>query len=259
MKEEENIFELNKAFCYAGGEIGVVLVHGFTGSPFDLKPMGEFLSQRGLTVSGVRLQGHGTRHQALRLTNRFDWYYSLKRVIDELRPKVKKIFLVGFSMGGNLTLLFTKLEKGIDGLVLINTPIYTKPGRLMFWFIPFIKNFKKYTTKKWAKDIKDYFEKGSQGSYTRIPLDSAWQYYKLVQETKEILPDIDLPVYIFQSMNDSVINPRSADYLYRKIKSPDKKIEYINTDQHKIISYFPRQEEIFAKIEHFIREKSSLI
>jgi carboxylesterase len=259
MKEEENIFEINKPFFYPGGDIGVVLVHGFTGGPFDLKPLGEFLAKKGFTVSGVRLQGHGVHYQALKLTNRFDWYYSLKRAIDEIRPKVKKIFIIGFSMGGNLALLFTKLEKGIDGLVLINTPVYTKPGRLVFWFIPLIKNFKKFTTKKWAADIKDYFEKGNQGTYNRVPLDSAWQYYKLVQDAKEILSEINLPVQIFQSKNDSVINARSADFLFRKIKSPDKKIEYINTDQHKIISHFSGQEDIFAKIHCFIREKSSLI
>ena len=217
------------------------------------------MADKGFTVAGVRLSGHEVYHEVPEKINRFDWYYSFKMAADELRQKVKKIFIVGFSMGGNLALLFTKIERGVDGLILINTPIYTKPGRLIFWFIPLIKNFKKFTTKKRTQDIRDYFENGSKGSYTRIPLDSAWQFYKLVQETKEILPEINLPVYIFQSTNDTDINSWSADYLYRKIKSPDKKIEYINTDQHIIISNFPGQEEIFFKIHRFIRERAALI
>ncbi|MFH1366604.1 MAG: alpha/beta fold hydrolase [Patescibacteria group bacterium] len=259
MIEENNFLEITKPFHFEGNEVGIILVHGFTGSPHDLRPLGEYLADKGFTVAGVRLSGHGVHHEVLKKTNRFDWYYSLKMVADDLRKKVKKIYIVGFSMGGNLSLLFTKLEGGVSGLVLINTPIFTKPGRLIFWFIPLIKNFKKFTTKKWAKNMDNYFEKMDQGTYLRIPLDSAWQYYKLVQETKEILPEIEIPVYIIQSTKDKVINFQSADYLFRRIKSQDKKIEYVETDEHKIIANFPGQESIFNKVNIYIKEKAGWI
>lgn len=259
VNEENNFLEITKPFYFQGNEVGIILVHGFTGSPHDLRPLGEYLAHQGFTVSGVRLYGHGVHHEVLKTTNRFDWYYSLKMAADDLRQKVKKIFIVGFSMGGNLSLLFTKLEGSVSGLVLINTPIFTKPGRLIFWIIPLIKNFKKFTTKKWVKNMDNYFEKMDQGTYLRIPLDSAWQYYKLVQETKEILPEIEIPVYIIQSSRDKVINFQSAGYLFRKIKSKDKKIEYIKTDEHKIIAHYPDQEDIFKNIHQYIKEKAGQI
>lgn len=257
MNPTDNIFDLTKPYFFKRGPIGVMLVHGFTSSPNDLRILGEYLAERNLSVYGVRLQGHGVHHEVLKKTSRFDWFYSLKRAADILKKEVKKVFLVGFSMGGNLSLLFSELEEGVKGLILVNTPIYTKEKRYIFWFIPLIKRFKKFKTKEWVKNMDHYFEMRDHGSYFRTPLGSAWQFYKLVQDSKKVLPHIFIPVYIIQSTKDERINPESADFLIRKIGSQDKRIDYIETDKHQIFANFSKKEEIFEKIYNFIKEKSN--
>lgn len=256
MVDENTIFDLTKPYFFKKGPVGVVLVHGFTSSPNDMRALGEYLAVNNFTVYGLRLAGHGVSHHALRKTNRYDWFYSLKMAVEEMRPQVKKIFLIGFSMGGNLSLLFSELERGVDGLILINTPIFTKQKRWLFWLIPLIKRFKKFSTKEWVKNMDHYFEKRDSGSYFRIPLESAWQFYKLVQETKSILPSINLPVYIIQSTHDETIDPQSANYLFLKLHTADKRIEFIPTEKHNILANYSHYQDIYTKICHYLCEKS---
>lgn len=248
----------NQNYYFPGSKTGVVLVHGFTGSPAQTRELGEFFANQGLTVCGVRLVGHGVHHEILKKTNRFDWYYSLKTAVEKIREQVDEVFLIGFSMGGNLSLLFNELAGGVKGLILVNTPIYTRPSRLTFWFIPLIKRFKKYKTKEWAKEMDNYFFEKSAGSYPRIPLESAWQFYKLVQETKEVVPKVNIPVYVIQSARDEVINAQSAEFLKNKLKNL-KHFDLIDTEIHGLLTEYPERERIFEKIYNFIRENSGLI
>ncbi|MDZ7798336.1 MAG: alpha/beta fold hydrolase [Patescibacteria group bacterium] len=259
MKQENNNFlENSKPFYFSGNKVGVILIHGFTGSPADLRVFGRYLAKQGYTVKGIRLTGHGIHHTVLKKTNRYDWYYSLKRSINEIRDQVEEIFLVGFSMGGDLSILYNEMEKGVKGMVLINTPIYTKPSRLTFWFIPLIKRFKKFKIKGWAKKTDNYFEKRCACSYTKIPLDSAWQFYKLVQESKAVAEKIKIPVYLIQSRHDQAINAESVNFLDKKIKTVYKK-DIINTHLHGLLSEYEKRENIYSNINDFIKKSSKIV
>lgn len=259
MKYQPNILELTKPFYIKKGRIGVLLVHGFTSSPNDMRSLGEYLAERNLTVHGVRIQGHGVSHHILKKTNRYDWFYSVRRGADLLKKDTDKIFVIGFSMGGCLNLMLAEEDPSIRGMVLINTPIYTKQSRVIFWFIPLIKHFKKFSTKEWVKQMDNYFEKRDSGSYYRIPLDSAWQFYKLIQDTKNIMKDVLAPVYLIQSERDETINPDSVNYIEKNIGSEEKKKEIIDTHVHNILMNFPEKERIFENIYAFIKEKSENI
>ena len=224
-----------------------------------MRKLGDYLAERNLTVHGVRIQGHGVSHHVLKKTNRYDWFYSVKKGADLLRRETDQIFIIGFSMGGCLGLLLAEEDPSLRGLIMINTPVYTKQNRLIFWFIPLIKRFKKFSTKTWVKQMDNYFEKRDSGAYYRTPLESAWQFYKLIQDTKTIMKNVVTPAYFIQSERDETINPDSVDYIERNIGSKDKKKEIIDTHVHNILMNFPEKEKIFEKIYLFIKERSGHI
>ena len=107
-----------------GGSIGVVLSHGFTGSPQGLRPWAEHLAAAGCTVRLPRLPGHGTSWQEMNATRWTDWYAEIERAYDELATRCEHVFAGGLSMGGTLVTRLAE-EKGnaIGGLVLVN-PAY---------------------------------------------------------------------------------------------------------------------------------------
>ena len=83
---------------------GVLLLHGFTGSPASMRPWGELLAQRSWTVRVPRLPGHGTRWQDMNITRWEDWYSEADRNLRELTSRCDRVFVAGLSMGGALTL-----------------------------------------------------------------------------------------------------------------------------------------------------------
>src|SRR6202050_4615475 len=120
-----------EAFSHAGGRAGVLLCHGFTGSPQSLRPWAEYLAKAGLTVNLPRLPGHGTTWQEMNRTRWEDWYAEVDRALDELRADTDEIFVMGLSMGGCLALRLPELHGAAgSGLVLVN-PSLTGDTRLL--------------------------------------------------------------------------------------------------------------------------------
>ncbi|NLA05166.1 MAG: alpha/beta fold hydrolase, partial [Firmicutes bacterium] len=91
-------------FAFPGGEVGCLLVHGFTGNPSSMRPMGEYLAAQGFTVVGPRLKGHGTRVDDM-LDNRYqEWIASAEAGLEEIRKQCVTVFVAGLSMGATLSL-----------------------------------------------------------------------------------------------------------------------------------------------------------
>src|SRR6202034_3106811 len=91
-------------FEHDGGRVGVLLCHGFTGSPQSLRPWAQFLAEAGLTVSVPLLPGHGTSWQEMNRTTSDDWLATAGQALAELRAQCDEVFLMGLSMGGCLAL-----------------------------------------------------------------------------------------------------------------------------------------------------------
>ena len=116
-----------------GGSTGVLLIHGFTGSPKSMTPWGQRMAAEGHTVRVPRLPGHGTRWQDMNLTRWEDWYAESERSYDELRKSCDSVFVCGLSMGGSLTLRLAQ-EHGdaIRGIILVNPAVHSeRPDRFL--------------------------------------------------------------------------------------------------------------------------------
>src|SRR6516225_11921306 len=176
-------------FFHSGGSTGVLLCHGFTGSPASLRPWADHLAAAGLTVSLPRLPGHGTTWQDMAHTRWEDWYAEVDRAYEELRGQSSEIFLMGLSMGACLALRMAELRgDGVAGLVLVN---------------PSLKGI--------GSDIKK--EGVSELSYDRVPVRAAATLPQLWKVTQQQLGEVTQPVLVFLSTTDHVVGPASRKVL----------------------------------------------
>jgi carboxylesterase len=108
-------------------ERGALLVHGFTGSPFEMRLLGEHLAARGFAVEGPLLPGHRASTAALAATGWRDWIGEVERAFDRLRARVSKpggVAVCGLSLGGLLTLELTRRRADqIHAVALLSTAL----------------------------------------------------------------------------------------------------------------------------------------
>src|SRR5215469_15884993 len=105
-------------FSADGGPVGVLVCHGFTGSPQTVRPWAEHLAAAGLTVRAPLLPGHGTTWQDLATTGWTDWYGAAERVFDELSGSCRRVFVAGLSMGACLALRLAQTRReAVSGVV----------------------------------------------------------------------------------------------------------------------------------------------
>ncbi|MFI6941063.1 alpha/beta hydrolase [Streptomyces sp. NPDC050418] len=204
-------------YRHEGGEIGVLLCHGFTGSPQSLRPWAEYLAARGLTVSLPLLPGHGTRWQDLALTGWQDWYAEVDRELRALSERCERVFVFGLSMGGALTLsLAAKHGEAISGIVLVNPLNKVRdPGAFA---LPVARHFVR-STKGIASDIAK--EGSEETGYDRVPLHAAHSLRRFAQLVDAELPQVTQPLLLLHSPQDHVVSPADSARILGRVSSSD--------------------------------------
>ncbi|MEV7520851.1 alpha/beta fold hydrolase [Streptomyces sp. NPDC091371] len=204
-------------FRHEGGEVGVLLCHGFTGSPQSLRPWAEYLAGKGLTVSLPLLPGHGTRWQDMQLTGWQDWYAEVDRALRELLDRCERVFVFGLSMGGALTLrLAAKHGDAISGIVLVNPA--NKVHDPLAVTLPVAKHFIR-STPGIASDIA---KPGSdEVGYDRVPTRAAHSLRKFLQLVDAELPQVTQPLLLLHSPQDHVVPPADSARVLARVSSTD--------------------------------------
>ena len=235
-------------FYRDGGPVGVLLCHGFTGSPQSLRPWAEYLAGAGLTVSLPRLPGHGTTWQQMAHTRWEDWYAEIDRAFDELRAHADEIFVMGLSMGGCLALRLAELRgPAVSGLVIVN-PSVTADTRL-FVLAPVLK-FVLPSLKGITSDIKK--DHVSEVGYERIPVKAAATLPGLWRSTQARLSDVTQPVLVYRSAVDHVVGPASLRVLREAL--PARQLEVRECpDSYHVATLDNDAQAIFAGSLEFIR------
>lgn len=204
-------------YRHEGGEVGVLLCHGFTGSPQSLRPWAEYLAERGLTVSLPLLPGHGTRWQDMAITTWQDWYAEVERELYALRERCDQVFVFGLSMGGALTLrLAAKHGEAISGLVLVNPA--NKVHGLSQYALPVARHLVR-TTKGLTSDIAK--EGVEEVGYDRVPLHSAHSLRRFFRLVDAELPQVTQPLVILHSPQDHVVPPADSARILGRVSSTD--------------------------------------
>ncbi|MDQ1708803.1 MAG: carboxylesterase [Frankiaceae bacterium] len=238
-----------EAFSFEGGAVGVLLVHGFTGSPASLRPWGEYLAAEGLTVVCPRLPGHGTRWQDMDRTTWQDWYGEVERAFEDLRRRTEHVFVMGLSMGGTLTLRLAEQHTDeIAGLVLVNPSILTE-NKIMP-ALPVVKLVLR-SVKSIANDIRK--EGADEIAYPRTPLRALSSLVRLWRLTLADLGKVTMPVLYFRSAEDHVVEASNHHTIQSKLGSTDV-TEVVLHESYHVATLDHDAPAIFAGSADFVRQ-----
>ncbi len=237
-----SINELAKPFYYPGGERGCLLIHGFTGSPSEMKDLGLHLSSYGLTVRGVLLKGHGICPEVMAKTDWKQWYQSVQIELQKLKEECPVVYVVGLSMGGLLA-LYTAAHHEISGVVSMNAPIFLQNTRIKQ--VPFLRFIKRYEKMEKTYDGSDHF------CYDRVPLTCVSSLLKFIKVTQKDLTNINVPASILQSKIDPTVVPESGQYIYEHISSAQKELVWLESNDH-LVTKSSIKEEVFEHVAQFV-------
>lgn len=234
-------------YSHDGGDIGVLVCHGYSGSPQAMRPWAEHLAAHGYTVRLPRLPGHGTTWQELNKTRWQDWYGELDTAFGELRGRCGVVFVVGLSMGA---LLATKVaqEHGpeVRGLVLVN-PIYAHPNPLLR-VLPLLRHVVP-SLPGIAGDIKK--PGATELAYDRNPLHSMHSQTQLWSIVAKDLPQVTAPVLLIRSTDDHVVPASSSEFFLKRVGSPDV-TEIVLEDSYHVATIDNEAQLIFDASVSFI-------
>ena len=217
---------------------GVILVHGYMAAPEEMRLLAEKLYKAGYSVYCVRLKGHGTTPEDLAERTWQEWNESVNRGYVIMKNSVSSFVAAGFSTGAGLVLL-QAIQKGekFKGFISISAPLKLQDIRTsLTGAVTFYNNIlKKFKIDKGRMEFIPNVPENPDINYSRNPINGTNELGKLMKFVESDLEKIKIPALIIQADKDPVVNPKSADIIYSKIKSQDKKLVKIESGRHGII------------------------
>lgn len=244
----------------------VLLFHGLTGSPFELKKYGQFLYNNGYDVFAECLPGHGEKFDEIYTVKYQDWLEFAYLEFEKLESKYEKVFVSGLCLGAVLALAVgIKYGNRVSGIVSLSTTLYLDGWRLPWYkcFIPLalctiLKFYYNYPecephgikNIKTRNAVKKLLLKGDVGM-DNFPMIGFSELLKLSAFVRKELSKVISPILIIHSKEDDLTSVKSAEVVYKNISSKDK--EYIVLyDSYHMVLYDNEKEFVFNKVLEFL-------
>ncbi len=220
-------------FLLESGAVGVLLIHGLSGSPDEMRPLGEHLHQRGHTVHGVLVAGHGACRETLRASTWTDWYASAEAGLDVLQQRCEQVVVVGFSMGGMLATRLSVRRKRIAGLVTMAPALWLR--------MPAIK-----LSGLLRHVMRDVPQLG-------VPTAAVHELSRLQQLVRRDLVHVDAPLLVFHGRRDRLVSARGAAQQVREARSTAKELVWLERSGHQVPKDLD-QAAVFERTAAFISQ-----
>lgn len=235
------------------GDIGVLLIHGFTGSPMEMQDLADYLTAEGFSVYNVRMAGHGSSYESLNHTTYQDWYESARYGYFVLKRNCRKVFVAGLSMGG-LNAAAVAWQNDVDGAVLMAPCIKIKnPAAVLSTYLKdIVRTLPKVAGNDWKEEREGMY-------YSRWPVAGIAQLYNYTRYMSRHAGEFDFPVLGYQAAGDLVVSAKASKEFFEKIPSTDK--TYVEFPVKKINNHVlvgdasVFREEMFEGIADWIRER----
>jgi esterase/lipase len=213
-----------------------LLIHGFTGGPFEVEPLADHLRSNGRICRIVELPGHHRDAGNIGSVHWQDWIHTCKFEAERMMKQHGTFDLAGFSMGGLLASYIANRFPVRRLILLSPAVIYFSPGRFV----------KELAARLVSNDWRHFHKIGS------TPLSATRQFTRLAARLRPELSRIQVPVFIAHGEQDAVIHPRSAAYVYRKVKG--SKQLYMSSKANHLICLHPDSIQLFNRIDDFLAE-----
>jgi carboxylesterase len=247
------IAEADQPFAADGGRVGVVISHGFTGTPFSLRPWAEHLAAAGLTVRLPLLPGHGVPWQETNRTRWPEWYAAVEQAFEEVAARCDVVFAGGLSMGGCLvTRLAEQHPERVAGLVLVNPAFGLR--RFDARLAPYVCRVVR-SRPSIGGDVK---KPGVvEAEVDRMPLVAFASVLKLWRRTVRDLHRVKAPVLMYRSRVDHVLDSLSGELLFAGARNTTVR-EVILENSYHVATLDYDAPQIFAGSLDFIRALAPL-
>jgi len=228
----------------------IILIHGFTATTIEVRPLSEFLASKGFSIIAPLLPGHDTSPIDLNKRTWSEWTNKVERITVDALRNYEHVFLGGESMGGIIACYVASFHPKLSGLLLYSPAIHVKKLGLMRVLRYFTKYISKPSMKLNDDEIDDVLPwKG----YKVNPTSAAVQLLKLQKNTKSRLHMISQPAIIFQGHLDRTIDPNGAEYLKSKMNSRYKNLIWLKQSGHCVLldqEYL----QVFLESDKFINQ-----
>jgi carboxylesterase len=235
-------------FKLGSGDRGVLLIHGFCGTPPEVRGLGEHLAANGFRVHGALLSGCGTTPEELAATSWTDWIASAQSQLDDLKRECRQVFLAGQSMGGTLSLLLAARNPDVVAVAtmaaLVNLGRWTELqlflGRyLIKWHYP-----DRSSVDLWDKEGAKLLR-----SYNRRAMKSHIDLVRLYREALREADQIRVPALILHGKRDGTVPHSNAELIAGAI-GPNASVRYFDRSGHGMTVDVDR-DEIFRLVTEF--------
>ena len=242
-------------FSHTGSSTGVLLCHGFTGSPYSLRPWAEYLAEAGLTVELPRLPGHGTTWQDMATTSGDDWYAAVEEALLDLARRCEEVFVMGLSMGGALSLRLAQEHPDlVTGVVVVN-PSLTVDDRRLLIIAPIRHMVARALPSTSGIGADVALTQDGEGGYDRVPTAAAATLPKLWREVQGGMSGLRMPILAYRSTQDHVVGPQSLRILARRAVNTRLTVHLLHDSYH-VATLDHDAATIFEGSLAFVREHS---
>jgi carboxylesterase len=208
-------------FSAAGGPIGVVVLHGFTGSPQSMRPLAQSLARAGFSVELPLLPGHGTSVEDMVPTRWSDWSSVAEATYNELAGRSDRVFVAGLSMGGSLAIWLAERHPDIAGIVVVN-PLVDPPASSFRDMLSGMVEEGGVSAPAIGSDIA--MQSVAESAYGASPLEPMLSMFEAVDEIAARLGELRCPVLLLSSRTDHVVPPESGDLLAARAGGPVERV-----------------------------------
>lgn len=263
----------SNGFIERKGSTAVLLVHGLTGTPAEMKHFGRVLFRKGLTVACPELAGHCTSVEALKATKWKDWYQSVENAFDALRNEYDQVFIAGLSMGALLALLVAAKKKSeVAGVILLsstffydgwNVPklkqkfllpivLYTPLKYFLHWEETAPYGIKCERTRALVAAILDNKDAKTADKigYFKTPATVILESVRLIKATQKCLTNVICPALIVHSTEDDMASLENAYYVEKNISSKHIETMYVDDTYH-VLTLDKRKDDIAKRVVGF--------
>lgn len=248
-----SIIKGSEPFFWQVGATGCVLLHGFSASPAEVRPLGEFLTEKGFTVMGTRLAGHATHPNELKHTRWEDWLVNVEESLALLSGICSKRVLIGQSLGGMIALIGAS-QFEVSAVVAISTPcdLPSKQGlneRLYALLHPIIQK----STRRFPSEHALYHRRElDYPAYPEFPAGILKELKLITKVMTASLSQVKIPTLMIHSRDDAVVPFECMQAIYDRLGSPNIEMLAMEGMEHSLLMDAKRQ-VVFEAVEKFLK------
>ncbi len=262
------------------GKTAVLLIHGLTGTPSEMKHFGRVLARKGLTVACPEMAGHCASIEALRATTWKDWYNSMDAAFEALKREYDQVFVAGLSMGALIALLLASEKKSrVSGIILLsatffydgwNVPrlrrklllpivLYTPLKYFLSWEETAPYGIKCERTRALVAAILDNKDSKTADKigYFKTPATVILESVRLIGAARKCLNGVISPTLIVHSTEDDMASLKNAHFVEERISAKHIETMFVDDTYH-VLTLDKRKDDIARRVAKFCEHLATL-